>query len=375
MKQLGVGLIGSGFMGRCHAVAFRAAPGLFDLPTEPTLELLADVDEQVAKEAARRLGFARSTGSWRALIEDRAVGLVDVTTPTFLHEEMVRAAIAAGKDIYCEKPLAPNAATALALVEAAEVAGVKTMVGFNYLKNPITALAREIIASGEIGALIGFRGIHAEDYMADPATPFSWRLDPANGPGAIGDLGSHIISLARYLMGDIEAVCGETTTVVAERPVAPGSSERRAVEVDDQTQALVRFACGARGTLEASWVASGRKMQLAYEISGSRGSLAFTQERFNELKLSTAGQSRGRDGYKTIIAGPDHPAYEAFCPAPGHQLGFNDLKTIEVRDLLVGLAGGSPPWPDFREAWQVQRVVDAVVASAAEGRWVPIAEI
>jgi predicted dehydrogenase len=375
MEQLGVGLIGSGFMGRCHAVAFRAAPGLFELPVEPRLELLADVDEQVAKAAARRLGFARSTGSWRALVEDPAVGLVDVTTPTFLHEEMVRAAIAAGKDIYCEKPLAPNAATALALVEAAKAAGIKTTVGFNYLKNPITALAREIIASGEIGELIGFRGIHAEDYMADPATPFSWRLDPANGPGAIGDLGSHVVSVARYLMGDIEAVCGESATVIAERPIAPGSSERRAVEVDDQTQALVRFTCGARGTLEASWVASGRKMQLACEIVGSRGSLAFTQERLNELKISTAGQARGREGYKTILAGPDHPAYEAFCPAPGHQLGFNDLKTIEVRDLLLGLAGESPPWPDFREAWQVQRVVDAVVTSAAEGRWVAIAEI
>jgi predicted dehydrogenase len=351
MKQLGVGLIGSGFMGRCHAVAFRAAPGIFDLPAAPKLELLADVDEAVAKEAARRLGFARSTGSWQALVEDRAVDLVDVTTPTFLHEEMVRAAITAGKDVYCEKPLAPNAATAKALVEAAEAAGIKTMVGFNYLKNPITALAREIIASGEIGELIGF-----------------------NGPGAVGDLGSHVVSVARYLMGDIEAVCGQTATVVKSRPVAPGSSERRAVEVDDQTQALLRFTNGARGTLEASWVASGRKMQLACEIVGSRGSLAFNQERLNELRLSTAGQPGGREGYKTILAGPDHPAYGAFCPAPGHQLGFNDLKTIEVRDLLLGLAGQSPPWPDFREAWQVQRVVDAVVASAAEGHWVATAE-
>lgn len=374
MEKLGVGLIGSGFMGRCHTVAFRAVSGLFDLPLEPRLELLADVDDEVAAAAAGRLGFARSTGSWRALVADPAISLVDVTSPTFLHEEMVRVAIAQGKDIYCEKPLAPNAATAKDLVERAESAGLKTMVGFNYLKNPMVALAREIIDSGEIGVVVGFRGIHAEDYMTDPATPFTWRLDPANGPGAIGDLGSHIVSLARYLLGEIEAVCGQITTVVKSRPLAPGSSEHRAVRVDDQAQALLRFASGARGTLEASWVASGRKMQLACEIVGSRGSLAINHERLNELKISTAGQPQGREGFKTIVAGPDHPGYAAFCPAPGHQLGFNDLKTIEVRDLMVGLAGGTPPWPDFREAWQVQRVVDAVVASATEGRWIALSE-
>ena len=373
MAEVGIGLVGSGFMGRCHALAFRAAPGLFDLPLVPRLEFLADIDQAAAQTAARALGFARATGDWRTLIDDPRVQLVDITTPTFLHEAMVRAAVAAGKDIYCEKPLAPSAATAKALVDAAEAAGVKTMVGFNYLKNPITALAREIIAGGEIGEVLAFRGIHAEDYMADPAAPFTWRLDPANGPGAIGDLGSHITAMARFLLGDITEVCGQTDTVIAERPSGAGAS--RAVEVDDQAQVLLRFASGASGTLEASWVASGRKMQLAYEIVGSRGSLAFTQERLNELKVWTGGQAKGRDGFKTVTAGPDHPGYGAFCPAPGHQLGFNDLKTIEVRDLIAGLGGGAAPWPDFREAWQVQRVIDAAVRSAAERRWVRVAEV
>ena len=374
MEHLGVGLVGSGFMGRCHAGAFRAAPGVFDLPLRPNLEMLAEVDEASAREAAKNLGFARWTSDWRALVQDPKVDLVDITAPNDLHRPIALAAIAAGKAVYCEKPLAPDAAVAEELVAAARAAGVKTMVGFTYLKNPMTLLAREIIAGGEIGEIIAFRGIHAEDYLADPAAPHGWRLDPANGPGALGDLGSHVISLARFLVGDIVALCGQMETIVKERPAAPGSRDRRAVEVNDQARLLLRFASGAGGSLEASWVATGRKMQLAYEITGTRGSLAFTQERFNELKLHTPGQPRGREGYKTITAGPDHPAYAAFCPAPGHQLGYNDLKTIEVRDLILGLAGGAGPWPDFQEAWEVQRVVDAALRSATEGRWVEIGE-
>lgn len=375
MQRLGIGLIGSGFMGRCHALAFRAASSIFDLPAQPMLELLADVDDEVARRGAEGLGFARSTGDWRVLVADPKVDLVDIAAPNVLHKPIALAAIAAGKPVYCEKPLAPDAADAKILVDGAEAAGIKTMVGFNYLKNPITGLAREIVSSGEIGEVIGFRGIHAEDYMADPAAPYTWRLEPSGGAGVVTDLGSHIISLARFLVGDIAAVCGHLETIVKERPVGPGAAETRAVEVSDQARCLVRFAGGASGSIEASWVATGRKSQLDYEITGTKGSLAFTQERMNELKLYTLGQPSGREGYKTIVAGPDHPPYADFCPAPGHQLGFNDTKTIEVRDLIVGLAGGGAPWPDFREAWEVQRVVDAVVGSARDGRWVRIAEV
>jgi predicted dehydrogenase len=321
------------------------------------------------------MGFARSTGDWRVLVADPKVDVVDIAAPNVLHKPIALAAIAAGKPVYCEKPLAPDAADAKILVDRAEAAGIKTMVGFNYLKNPMTALARDIVSSGEIGEVIGFRGIHAEDYMADPAAPYTWRLDPSGGAGVVTDLGSHIISMARFLVGDIAAVCGHIETIVKERPAGPGGAGTRAVEVCDQARCLVRFAGGASGSIEASWVATGRKTQLDYEITGTKGSLAFTQERLNELKLYTLGQPGGREGYKTIVAGPDHPPYAAFCPAPGHQLGFNDTKTIEVRDLIVGLAGGGAPWPDFREAWEVQRVVDAVVGSSADGRWVDIAEI
>ncbi|MEE8271164.1 MAG: Gfo/Idh/MocA family oxidoreductase [Alphaproteobacteria bacterium] len=375
MATLGIGLIGSGFMGRCHALAFRAAAGVFALPTRPVLEMLADIDDDAARRAAEGFGFARSTGDWRVLVDDPAVDVVDVTAPNTLHEPIAMAAIAAGKTVYCEKPLAPDSATAKAMVDAAEAAGVATMVGFNYLKNPMVMVAREIIDSGDIGEVIRFRGIHAEDYMADANAPYTWRLDPVGGHGVIADLGSHIISLARYLVGDIAAVSGDLETVVKRRPGAPGAGETRAVEVDDQARALLRFAGGARGSIEASWMAAGRKMQLAFEVTGTRGSIALNHERLNELELYQQGQPAGRGGFKTIVAGPEHPHYSSFCVAPGHQLGFNDLKTIEVRDLIDGLAGGTPPWPDFREAWEIQRVVDAVVRSARESRWVAVEEI
>ncbi len=375
MNAIRIGLIGAGFMGRAHTIAYREVGAVFDLPAAPVLELIAEIDARTATAAARRLGFRRATADWRQLVQDPAVDLVDITTPTAAHREIAIAALAAGKHVYCEKPLAVTAAEARGLAARAAKTGVVTMVGFNYVKNPIQALARDIIAGGEIGDIIDFRGIHAEDYMISPQAPMTWRCSGPRGSGVVADLGSHIVSLARFLVGPIESVCGMLDTIVKQRPVSSGARRRRRVVSDDQARFLVRFANGSGGTIEASWVTTGRKMQLAYEIAGHKGSLAFTQERMNELRLYTAGQKAGRSGYKTIVTDPDHPPYGAFCPAPGHQLGFNDMKVIEVRDLLLAVAGKGKAWPDFREAWEIQRVIDAVIRSDAGRRWVRIDEV
>ncbi len=375
MKHVRIGLIGAGFMGRAHAIAYREVGAVFDLPAPPVLEMMAEIDERTAKRAASQLGFRRATGDWRRLVNDPAVDVVDITTPTAQHREIAIAAFAAGKHVYCEKPLAMTAAEARGLAARAAKTGVVTMVGFNYLKNPIQALARDIIAGGEIGEITDFRGIHAEDYMTSPDAPMHWRCSGPRGSGVVADLGSHILSLARFLVGPIASVCGTLDTIVKQRPVARGSRRRRRVQADDQARFLVRFERGCGGTVEASWVQAGRKMQLAYEISGTKGSLAFTQERMNELRLYTTGQKPGREGYKTIMTDPNHLPYGAFCPAPGHQLGFNDMKVIEVRDLLLGVAGRAKAWPDFREAWEIQRVIEAVTKSDTERRWVRIDEV
>lgn len=372
MTKIGVGLIGSGFMGRSHAIAFRAVAGIFGMDVVPVLELLADVDQPTADRAAQSLGFARATGDWRALIADPAVQLVDITTPNVLHKPMALAAIAAGKAVYCEKPLAATAADAQDMADAAKRAGVPTFVGFNYLKNPMLALARELILGGEIGEVVSFRGIHAEDYMTDPMNPWTWRLDPAGGHGAVADIGSHILSVARFLMGDIVEVCGQIATVVRQRPTGHGAHEMRDVLVDDQARALLRFANGATGSMEASWVAAGRKMMLAFEVTGSKGTIAFDQERMNEIQVYFTGQRRGREGFKTILSGPDHPHYRNFCPAPGHHLGFNDMKTIEVHAILAALTGGAEFMPDFQEAARIQATVDAIVTSARARHWVTV---
>jgi len=371
MTQIKIGLIGTGFMGKCHALAFRAVSAVFPEVAAPTLELLADVDPGVTERAASAFGFARWTTDWRALVDDPAVDLVAITTPNFLHQEMALAAIAAVKHVYCEKPLALDAAGAQAMTEAAEAKGIRTLVGYNYLWNPAIRVARQIIESGEI---VHFRGAHLEDYMCDPAAPCTWRCREATaGAGAVADLGSHAISLARFLVGEIAEVHGSVQTVIAQRPLPGEPGRMGAVEVDDQAQALLRFEGGAAGTLEASWIAAGRKMHLAVEVTGSKGTLAFDQERMNELRLFTYGHNKRLDGFKTILSGPEHPDYAAFCPAPGHQLGFNDLKVIEVKALLQGIAANAPIEPDFRAAWRIAEVIDALIRSSAERRWVRIA--
>lgn len=375
MKKLSIGLVGSGFMGRAHAQAFRAVGGLFDLPFEPVLDLLAERDEATAADAATKLGFCRHVGDWRRLVADPEIDVVAITTPNRLHAPIALAAIAAGKHVYCEKPLATTLEDARAMAAAAEATGVVTLVGFNYLKNPMIALARDLVAGGEIGEVTGFRGIHAEDFMADPMAPFTWRCEADNAGGALADIGSHILSLATYLAGDIRSVSGRLHTVHDRRPATAGSVEMREVGVDDQAHALVEFANGATGSVTASWIAQGRKMQLAFELVGSRGSIAFTQERFNELWLYQAGGAPGRSGYRLITAGPEHADYAAFCPAPGHQLGFNDLKTIEVKTLIEAIAGKAPAYPDFRAACELERVAKAIHRSSAERRWVDVAEV
>lgn len=371
-KAIRIGLVGSGFMGRTHALGFRSVGGVFDLPVAPVLELLADATEAQATAAAARLGFARATADWRALVADPAVDVVDITAPNLLHAPMSLAAIAAGKPVYCEKPLAPTADEALTMTLAAERAGVVTQVGFNYICNPMLILARDMIAAGELGQIWGFRGIHAEDFMIDRQSPWTWRLDPAGGAGALADIGSHIIGMARFLLGPISAVCADVETVIDRRPLPGQPDQMRAVAVDDQARLLLRFARGCRGTIETSWLSSGRQMQLEFEVIGEKGALVFSQERFNELRYYKVEADRTRNGFRTILSGPQHPPYGAFCVAGGHQIGFNDLKVIEIRNFLTALAGGEKPFADFREAYEVQRVIDAALLSSRSEAWVKL---
>ena len=368
--RLRIGLIGSGFMGKAHAFGYATAARVFDLPFEPEFASLADITEETAAKAAAALGFGRSTADWRSLAADPDIDVVNITAPNALHKEMALAAIAAGKHVYCEKPLAPLARDAREMAEAAEAKGVKTQVGFNYLCNPMLALARDMIAAGELGEIRGYRGLHAEDYMADASGPFTFRHDPAGG-GALADLGSHALATAEFLMGSaagpITRVMGDCVTAIGERPDGKGGS--RKVEVDDIGRAFLRFANGATGSIEANWIATGRKMQHDFEVFGTKGALAFSQERFNELNFFAVGDPAGRQGFRRIEAGPDHSPYGLFCVAPGHQLGFNDLKAIEVAGFLDAVAGRRPEPFNFRAGLRIQTLVEAIHESSRAGAW------
>ncbi|MCQ9425056.1 Gfo/Idh/MocA family oxidoreductase [Pseudomonas sp. LJDD11] len=372
MQRLGLGLIGTGFMGRAHALAFQHAGSVFDLPLQVDCVALADADPARAADCARAWGFQQAMG-WEALINDPNVDLVAITTPNLLHHPMAMAALAAGKAVYCEKPLAATLAEATQMRDAARAAGVVTRVGYNYLQNPMLGLARELIASGELGEIVGYSGEFSEDFMADPQAPFGWRCETRQAGGALADLGSHILSLSRFLLGEVDSLCADLHTVHAQRPSANGP---RQVEVDDQAHILMRFANGARGTVTTSWLRHGRKNRLCFEVTGTRGTLVYNQERLNELRLYQPGSRVETSGFRTLLAGPQLPGYAAFCPAPGHQLGYNELKTLEVHGLLQALAGqpGSAG-VDFQEAWEVERLAEAARRSAQEQRWVKVGAV
>ncbi len=368
--DLRVGLIGTGFMGKAHAFGYSAAPRTFDLPHGLVLATVADVTRDAAVRAASAYGFETATADWRDIVNDPGIDIVSVTAPNALHKEMSLAAIAAGKHVYCEKPLAPRADDARAMAQAAEATGVRTQVGFNYLCNPMFHLAKEMIAAGELGEIRGYRGLHAEDYMADESGPFTFRHDPAGG-GALADLGSHALATAEFLLGPITDVMGDCVTMIGERP--DGRGGRRAVEVDDVGRAFLRFGNGATGSIEGNWIATGRKMQHDFEVYGTKGALVFSGERLNELLFFDTRDRTGRQGFRRIEAGPAHPPYGAFIVAPGHQIGFNDLKTIEVAGFVRAIAGEGPEPFNFRAGLRIQSLVEIIQKSSRERCWIPVA--
>lgn len=385
---LNIGLIGSGFMGQAHADAFRRAALLYrHLPATPVLHTLADATPELAAQAAARYGFAKSTGDWRSLVNDPEIDVVDITTPNAMHVDMALAAIEAGKHVYCEKPLTVTVEDARRLVAAAEARGVKTMVAFNNIKTPAALLARQLIERGDIGRPTRFRGWFDQGFFNDPDMPWSWRCSRKEaGSGSLGDLGSHVISVAQFLMGPVESVVGQAQTFFPTRP-APGggsgygasaeaSGRRLAVENEDQFQSLVRFDSGAGGVIESSRIAAGKIFGIAWEISGTEGTIAMDGERFNELKIARYGEAKPDRGFKTLYAGSQVPQFGAFFgfDFAGGGLGYFDVKVIEIFDLISGICGAGGCFPDFRFGLDNQRIIAAMEQSAASGQRVAIKE-
>ena len=374
MNRIGVGLIGTGFMGKCHAMAFAAVKAVFgDVPHVDRV-LLCDVDEGHAQQSANDFGFAKATTNWQSLLTDPAIQLISITSPNGMHREMAVAALEAGKHVWCEKPMALTLADAEAMTAAAAKAKSQvTALGYAYLRNPALQHAKQMIASGVIGEVFDFRGSVDEDYMADANLPWSWRLTRKDaGLGTLGDLTCHLVSMAHELVGEISSLCAMADVVHANRPLANDPAKMARVENDDIAHAVVRFSNGARGVLSSSRIAHGRKNGLRIEVHGSKGMIWLDNERMNELNLYVAEGEQAQRGFRRILSAPTHPAYGKFCPAPGHGLGFNELKVIELAEILHAVDGKPAKQIDFARGLRIEKTIHAFEQSSVAKAWVSI---
>lgn len=359
MTGIGVGMLGYAFMGKAHSNAFRKIPYItWPPPLEPLLVGIAGRNADAVGEAARRYGWEYATGDWRDLVADERIGLFDNGGPNSLHAEPTIAAARAGKHVVCEKPLGRGADESYEIWQAVAATGVKHMCAFNYRFVPAVRLAREMIDAGELGEVRHFRARYLQDWGDDPSLD-TWRFSAADaGSGAIGDLMTHVVDLARFLNGEIDTVSGFAHTFLAGR------------EVDDAAEAAVAFANGSIGTLEATRFAHGRRNAFQWEINGTKGSLAFDMERLNELQVFHADGDRAR-GFKTVLVSEgDHPFWEHWWP-PGHIVGWGDTFVHELHHFLGAVAGRhevAPYGADFEDGYRASEVCDAIVRSGQTGQ-------
>jgi len=375
--RIGVGMVGHAFMGAVHSHAWRTAHRFFDLPLIPDLSVLGGRDLAKTKAAAAKYGWAGVQTDWRELVNSPDVQIVDVCTPGDTHAEIAIAALAAGKHVLCEKPLANTVAEAEAMADAANAAaerGVRSMVAFNYRRVPALAYARTLVESGRLGTIRHVRAQYLQDWLSDEQAPMAWRLQKDKaGSGALGDIGAHIIDATQFLLGD--RICGVsalTDTFVHTRPWADGSGTGD-VTVDDCALFTARFACGAIGSYEATRFALGRKNAMRVEINGSLGSLAFDFESMNELSFFDGANPGDEGGFRRIlVTEPTHPYVGAWWP-PGHLLGYEHTFTHEVVDFVRAIADGAAPHPSFADGLQVQQVLAAVETSASDSsKWTEV---
>ena len=367
MTDLGIGIVGGGYMGKAHAVAMSAVGAVFDTKLRPKLRAVAANSIETATRYQLAYGFEKACENWEDLVTDQNVEAVIIATPQSTHRRIAEAAFALGKPVFCEKPLATNLEDARAMVAAADKAGVVNMIGFNYIRTPASQFARRLIQEGSIGDVTWFRGMHEEDFLARPDDPFSWRCE-GMANGNLGDLSGHPINAALALMGPIEKVSADLETVHKQRPGGEVSN-------DDHASVMCRFSNGVMGHLYSSRIAMGRKMGYAYDIYGTKGAIRFDQEDQNALWLYEDKGSLATQGFCKILTGPEHPDYQPFCLGRGHGTGYQDTIIIEAKDFLRAIETGKNVWPSFRDGLAVAEVVDAIQKSAQSGAWALVQQV
>lgn len=373
MEAVRVGLVGAGFMGKIHSIAYRNAAMLFghDVPAVDAV-VVTDFDPALGDRAVRDWGWSRSVGSWQEVTASDEVDVVDICTPNDNHVDIALDAFARGKHVLCEKPLALSGDSAYELCQAAAVSGRVAQVGFVYRQWPAVAMARKLIDEGAIGEVRTARAQFLLDYNGNPDIPMSWRFDRVRaGSGALGDVGSHCIDLLQYLVGPIAHVSSRMQTFIHQRKNHEGSLVD--VTVDDQTEILADFEGGASGTILASWAGTGHKCDLGFELIGSRGSVTFSWERSNELRFYDSTDAADRQGYRTILVGPAHPGADGIHTVAAQGLGYTDAFAIAARNTLRNLSSGKVvSGPTFVDGLRVAEVTDAVINAAASGSRVAV---
>ncbi|WP_077967020.1 Gfo/Idh/MocA family protein [Ensifer adhaerens] len=382
-KVMNVAMIGGGFMGKAHAMAYASMPMFFwPAPAIPNRKVVVDVTDGMAEEARRRYGFEEASSDWRAVVNRPDIDVVDICTPNNVHAEIAIEAAKAGKHIICEKPLARTVEEARAMRDAVKAAGVIHMVAFNYRRTPAVALARKYIEEGRIGRILNFRGTYLQDWSADPDSPLSWRFQKKiAGSGSVGDIATHVVDLAHYLVGPIAEVNALTTTYNKTRPLQQGGvdklgaaekatdAERGEVDVDDEVVSMLKFEGGAIGSLEATRNAYGRNNFITLEIHGTKGSIHFNYERRDELQVMFADDPADARGFRTVYTGPAHPYGEGLWPIPGLGIGYSETKIVECYDFFSAIAKNRQPSPNFEDGFLTELVADALIRSGETGQW------
>jgi predicted dehydrogenase len=380
-KEIGVGVLGYS-IGRAHAHAWRdVAEVYYPMKLVPRLVALAGRTKKVVKFEAAKYGYAKTYSDWEKVVTDERVEIVDNCLPVALHPAPMIMAAKLGKSLFCEKPLARRATDAKRMLDAAEKAKVKHMVGYNYRFMPAITLARQMINKGKIGKITFFRGSYltTNSTYDDPKTPMRWQFESSlSGYGALSDLGTHALDLARYLVGEVGAVAGAQSTIIKERPETEGARKKKRVNVDDLTVATMKFRNGALGTLETSWVNPGRMDYLSFEIYGTEGSLRFNLERINELEIFLSERDRGTSGYRTLnVLAKEHPYMGKYWVNQGGGFGWDHSFVNEFHHFLTSISDDRPVGPQgatFLDGYRNCQIMDAIADSAKSEAWVHIQE-
>lgn len=376
MKEVKIGLIGANWMGIYHSIGMTNVRQAYQ-DVIPVFEVVADINENAAKEAAQRFGYKKITTDWKDVINDSEVDLVIIATPNFTHAEIAIAAAEAGKHILCEKPMANNLEDGKAMVEAVEKNGVKTLVDFIYTKCPANILAKDLMESGDLGDFVTFRGEFDCSYCADPETPATWRqMAKIAGTGSLGDLTAHVVSLSDMIVGkEIVEVFASWDTVYKQRPDSKDLSKMVDIDTDDQIYVIVKYEDGRIGSMSSSRVSVARPDSLAYEIQGSKGSVKFELSHINDLMYYSNDCAPNERGYKTIKGNTRNGDYAKFCGTDELGISYGDVMAIQAHDILTAILDGRDVKIDIAYGHYVDTILAAMEKSAKEHRWVKVSEL